>query len=391
MYILLTTFPEKGSGNVGDLFIEESLKKIISHEKKEVSFKTIFREEDLTEHLEIINKSRAILMPAFAIRDLPMYPNAYRLMDDLDKIEVPLIPVGSNWNLYPGDYYDCLNVNYSYETLNFLKYISKNIKKFSCREYTLLKILERHNINNAVMTGDPAWYDIDSFGKEMKRPTKINKLVFSPPLSPFYEEQAKDIIKMLAELFPGAKKYCVFHLADLTTKKKGPEFKAENSAALSEEVTEKNEKIRECAVNNGFENRDVCYDLDKIDFYENCDLHVGYECHAHIAFFRKRIPSILIIEDARGMGFSYTFGVGGFKGFVRSQAPGTLSKLSTTSGYCTEFKQYSVAPIDLSVVDRVKTFIEEELNSGFRRYLGIASIIDDTYHSIMKPFINSLP
>jgi len=30
------------------------------------------------------------------------------------------------------------------------------------------------------MTGDPAWYDLASFGKPMRRPARIERLAFTP-------------------------------------------------------------------------------------------------------------------------------------------------------------------------------------------------------------------
>ena len=44
---------------------------------------TFFREDPLEEHMEAINACRALLMPAFSVRDTPMYPVTYHLVEDL--------------------------------------------------------------------------------------------------------------------------------------------------------------------------------------------------------------------------------------------------------------------------------------------------------------------
>ena len=392
MYVLLTTFPQGGSGNVGDKLIEQSVKALVTREKGACEFFTIFREAPLEPHLARVNAARAVLMPAFPVRDTPMYPGTYRLVEDLSQIRVPLVPIGANWNVYPGDAVSRSRVRYSPQTTAFLRRVAGQVVQFSCREYFTCRVLARHGVENTLMTGDPAWYDLASLGKPMRRPRRVEKLVFSPPLSPYYARQAEQVIEMLAELFPRAEKYCSMHLADLDTAgEEGPEA-AENSAALTPAVTQKNRRIRAHAQAHGFEIRQVSGDLARTRFYEECDLHVGYECHSHLAFLSQRIPSVLIAEDARGVGFNYTLGVGGFEGFVRCQAPPAEPVRKTiTSGYCTTLAEYSVAPARVDVHAALRGFIQEELASGFRRYLGLSSYIDELYEQVMRPFIRSIP
>ena len=395
MYVIISTFAEKGSGHVGDLLIEQSLKDLITHIKGEHEFLSVFRESSLEEHLDAVNDSRAVLMPAFAIRDTPMHPLSYRLVDDLKRVRVPLIPVGANYNVYPGDGQSRSVLSYSKETTDFLRYIAAQMEEFSCREYFTARILQKHGITNTVMTGDPTWYDIHCIGKKMKRPVSIERLVFTPPLSPYYREQAEQMIRMLAIRFPDAQRYCAMQIADMTTAKKrvqDKEFTAEPSAALSPEVAEKNRRIRSFAREWGFEVKEVSHDVKRIEFFASCDLHVGYECHAHLYFLKKRIPSVLVAEDARGVGFGYTLGTGGFHGFYRpqSQSPHFVRK-QVTSGYATTLEEYSQAPAIQNLHEIIADFVEEELESGFRRYTGLADYIDDTYESVMKPFIEALP
>ena len=391
MYSVATTFPEEGSANVGDKLIEQSVKRLIKHEKGEAEFNTFFRETNLDDQLETINKSRALLMPAFAIRDLPLYPNAYALTNDLSDIEVPIIPIGSNYNIYPGDKVCRDNANYSSATVNFLKFLSSQVDDFSCREYHTCRMLENHGINNTVMTGDPAWLDPDKIDSPTHRPDSVERLVFTPPLSAYYVEQAIDLIDMLSSLFPKADKVCSFHLDDKDTKE-GESVNPENSAAMSDEVTLKNRRIRQHAVDQGFEIRGAEGKLENLAYYKESDLHVGYECHAHALFIRNRIPSVLITEDARGVGFSYTLGAGGFSGFKRCQTPQkTGMEKSITSGYCTSLNEYSVAPTNTELPEILEQFLEEEVESRFRRFIGLGHIIDDIYNRAMRPFIRELP
>ncbi|MGI6083755.1 MAG: polysaccharide pyruvyl transferase family protein [Limnochordia bacterium] len=390
MYVLLTTYPAGSSANVGDLLIEESVKALVREIKGEHDFLTVFREDPLDDLLDEINRSRAVLMPAFPIRDTPMYPRTYRLTDDLSKIRVPMIPIGANWNAYPGDMESRRRITYSDETQRFLHLIAGNVDSLSCREYFTCRMLEKHGIANTLMTGDPAWYDVGCLGKPMRRNRSIDRVLFSPPLSAFYVEQAVQMLEMLAGLFPRAERLCAFHLADAD--RIGQDFRPDNSAAMRPDVLAKNRRIRAKAAELGFEVINLSGNYDRLAIYDKCDLHVGYECHAHVYALRKRIPSVLIAEDARGVGFAYTFGVGGFHGFRRCQSPPWETGRSPyTSGYCVDLSEFSLAPADGSVHEQIRSFIEEELDSGFRRYIGVAAFLDDTYHSAMKPFLESLP
>lgn len=391
-YTVLTTFPaNRSSANVGDQLIEVAVKRLLEREKGKVEFLTIFREDSLEEYLDEINTTAAILLPAFPIRDVPMYPGCYRLVDNLDRIKVPLIPIGANWNVYPGDVVSRQNVRYSPETTAFLRRVAAAVEKVSCREFYVCKVLRKHGINNTLMTGDPAWYDADFFGKPMHRPNQIRRLVFSSPLSAFYGDQADRVLTMLATLFPDAQRYCAMHLTDA---KASPfaDKKATNDASMRADVAEKNAAIRQRAKDLGFEVLEMAGDVSKLEFYGDCDLHVGYECHAHLNFFCKRRPSVLIAEDARGVGFNYTLGTGGFDGFARKGLlPLHSPKVGGTSGYCVTPEEFAAAPARTDLIPQLRQFLQEECDTGFRRYLGVAEFIDETYEKMMAPFLRSLP
>jgi hypothetical protein len=263
------------------------------------------------------------------------------------------------------------------------------MQQFSCREYFTCEVLRRHGIANTLMTGDPAWFLLPCLGRDMHRPARVNRVVFSPPLSAYYLEQAKQVLTMLANVFPSAERFCAFHLFDKISAG-ADDNRAERSAALSEAVTAKNQAIREHAAERGFIIRELAGDLKNLDFYGSCDLHVGYECHAHLNFFSRRLPSVLIAEDARGVGFNYTLGVGGFTGFKRERNAPPRRK-QVTSGYATSPDEIAVAPPKDSLHLDIREFLSHEMESRFRRYAGLGRYLDEIYETRMKPFIQTLP
>lgn len=364
MYTILTTMTGE---NVGDKLIVESAKNMIRSIKNDQDFLEFSRVDDLTDHLEKINNTKAIIMPHFGLRDPDMYPNTYRLVNDLSKIEIPLVPLGIGWKGFPGDLETLQTLKYSKKTQKFLKYVSNQVETMICREYFTCKILENHNITNTKMGGDCAWYDLEKIGMKMKCPEKIRRIVFTTPYMAMYMEQAKSIIKMIREKFPQADKICSLH------------------AGINKIQTDK--EIIEYAKKNKFEIQDVSSNIAKINFYKDCDLHIGYRCHGHIAFLRNRIPSILINEDGRGVGFSNTFGIGGFNGFLRRG--GNIFKIM---GKFSKHKFVSKQVIpDLYLDKKISNFIDKEQKLCFDGYQKISEIIDETYENVMKPFIRSLP
>ena len=139
---------------------------------------------------------------------------------------------------------------------------------------------------------------------------------FSPPLSAYYLDQAIELMRILASTFPSAKRYCAMHLKDRHDKA-AAESDTGSSAALSPEVSGKNDGIHMAAGDLEYEVIESAGSTEMLRRYEAIDLHIGYECHAHIAFLRRRQPSVLVHEDARGVGYSYSLGGGGFDGFLR--------------------------------------------------------------------------
>ncbi|WP_437204020.1 polysaccharide pyruvyl transferase family protein [Planctomicrobium sp. SH664] len=390
-YTVLTTFPADGCANVGDQLIEVSLRKLIEHECGPSEFLTFFREDPLDEHLDEVNATRGILLPGFAIRDTPVYPNCYRLIENLENLRVPILPCGANWNMYPGDEHSREHIQYSEPTLRFLESVARQVPEFTCREETLIRVLERHGITNTRLIGDPTWYDPDYFGRPMHRPATVRSVVFTPPMSSFYAGQGRELMEMLSALFPDAKRICSMHCAD-TNVHNVAKLRARNDASLSPAVTEKNERIRQAAVAAGFEVRNVFGDVSNLNFYKEMDLHVGYECHAHLSLLRWRRPSILLAEDARGVGFNTTFGIGEFNAFHRCQNDlPRSSREGGTSGYCVSVEELAVAPPDQMVVSRIRQFLQNEVRNRFLRFAHISNFIDEMYQQRMAPFLRSLP
>jgi polysaccharide pyruvyl transferase WcaK-like protein len=156
-------------------------------------------------------------------------------------------------------------------------------------------ILKNAGFNNVTMTGCPVWYSLPDIGKRTHR-TEVKHVVVTTPAGGHLWKQSNEVLKVVKRTFPNAKITYSFHRGIFP----GP--KTPLRQGLSYVL------MSALGILNGAKVVDVSYDLSKIDFYDDCDLHVGYRVHAHLYFLSKRLPSVLINEDGRGLGMTESLG-----------------------------------------------------------------------------------
>jgi hypothetical protein len=162
-------------------------------------------------------------------------------------------------------------------------------------------------------SGCTAWYHVPSLGTPAKVPQTVRRVVFTPPAaSRMHFRESVALMRALRRRYPKAERYCVFHRGlrpGIGTGRR--ETLAVNAMAG-------------VAVALGFKIVDAAFDLGKIDFYGECDLHVGYRVHAHLCFVSQRIPSVLLCEDGRGAGQVVTLGD---PDVLEAGAPGVVDRV----------------------------------------------------------------
>lgn len=219
-----------------------------------------------------------------------MFPGIYNL-GDMAKIEVPIIPMGLGWSGSPVD--DPGSFQFAELSAKALESIHGKIEYSSCRDFVTQQILTQNSIANVLMTGCPVWYDLNYINQPRRRaPGKIKKIVFTTPAGYKYFRQSCSILKQIRGKFKDAEIYVCFHRGILPDKYTSCRASSFYIAMAS------------YAMAIGCKVRDVSYSLGKMDFYEGCDLHIGYRVHAHLMFLSQRKPSILVNEDGRGVGMT---------------------------------------------------------------------------------------
>jgi len=267
---------------------------------------------------------------------------------------------------------------------SILTYIHERCKATSCRDVITKNILDRYGFKNAMMTGDPAWYDLKSIGRRFERTRNINRIVVTPPASAIFYKQALTLMGMLKDVFRNAQFFLVFHRG-MKSDKYTPEGEARYLQKLKCEARKMN-----------YQTVNAAYDTSKIEFYRKCDLHVGYRVHGHIYFLSIRKPSFLLQEDGRGWGFSKSLGLPDVPARGPKISESVYQVASLPSSVSTVLDRVlSNTMIHPSVLgDSVGTILKNvrrEYTTGFPSFRNLSKLIDDHYYPVMTEFLKTLP
>lgn len=348
--------------NMGDFLITQRARELLTHLRPEHELLQLPHWESLDPHLEQINASRAVIILGGPGYQPKFYPGVYKLLPDLSRLRVPIIPLGLGWKGVPGDWDTVRHYRFTDESLAVLHRIAAETPYLGCRDHLSREVLRRNGIANTLVTGCPAWYHLPSLGQPLRVPSGIAAFTVTPAQRPIYQAQSIDVLRTLAERFPGARRFCSFN--------RGID---QEDPRIPEEDRRNNRGIATAALQLGYEVMDVSGGLDRIGFYETCDFHVGYRVHSHIHFLSRRRPSFLVHEDGRGRGMSAALSVQGIDAFERAGL----------------FRHRGIRP-GRDTVEMLTAYVDEEVANGFARFAGLPAVLD-AHYAIMQRFVMGLP
>ena len=360
--------------NVGDYLIADRAINLIKHHKPSAQIIEISRYEELDNRLDEINNSNAVILAGGPGYRYNMYPEIFKLTKNLDDIKVPIVCMGMGQRSFPGDDESIYKYEYSEKSKELLKRSSKDFY-LGCRDYLTSRTLKHNGLDNVLMTGCVAWYDMEYINKEYSIDSKVNSIVFSNPAEIRNINQSIQVIKLIKSKYPNAKLYCAFHRG------------IEADKFTNEEEAKATMKLKREAEILGYEILDLSHNLDGMKIYDETDLHIGYRVHAHIycmSHFRK---SILIEEDARGRGVNEAMGLYGINARQRKYSLPCLSskiknKIIKKIFNRTEDNNYAINNLS-NYIDELEANEYRDLESAYMR-------IKNTYKQMQK-FINKLP
>ena len=373
MYVVLSGAKK----NAGDFLITARATALLRHLRPDRELLELPAWEPLDDHLDRVNAARAVIILGGPGYQKTMYPNVYKLTTPLSRLVPPVVPLGLGWKGYPGDEQTADSYRFTPDALAALRWMSSRTPELGCRDHITVRVLRAAGIENPVMNGCPAWYDLDSIGKPSTLPSELRTVVFTPAQRALFADQSIALARALRERLPHARLIAAFHRGVGAVDAFTAEDDADNTARIAAELRDA-----------GYEVADLSGDVAGFRLYDECDLHVGYRVHAHIYRSSKRRPSILVHEDGRGRGATEALGTLGIDGFSRVKRASQVNPIARRLGARPAKTSEVVAPLD--VVPRVIRMIDEEVADGFARYAGIGGVIDG-YFAGMERFVRALP
>jgi hypothetical protein len=380
-YVTLTG----GKNNAGDFLIKYrafNLFKELRDDRKIIDFNEWEAIDD--EKLKVINNSKALILlggPGI----LPyMYPNIYKLRDNLDDIKVPIIMMGLGWKDPQGDWINTYKYGFSQNSRKLLDRIKKDGFLSSVRDYHTHNSLIFQGYDNVLMTGCPAYYDLDYIGKDIKNPI-IKRVAFSLGVSfvnsTSMENQMKKIILQLKEKFKDKIFEVVFHHSIDFEKI----IKVYGMGKGQEKHIKKHLEFIKWLKDNNISYVDISGSAENlINYYSKVDLHIGYRVHAHIFMNSISRFSILISEDGRAKAVKDVIGgivLNGFIGFRNNFISKVLNKLVSS---------YDRYELNTNLTKEIISNISYEQNINFIRIKNSRNQIDNNLQ-VMKQFLKQLP
>ena len=295
--------------NAGDFLITERCKKIIKNIIPNASIETYIRNNPLTyEQLDKINMSDCIIIGGGPCYKWDLYPDSIPLINDLKKIQPPIFMMGCGWYGNTVSAHEVWNYRFSASSMRLINRVSSDSKIFGCRDYYAVRVLQANGIKTGVMTGCPAWYDLEKIGCRLPDNSVIKSIAVSDPADVVhYGAQSLEICRYLKERFPKASFHYFFH--------RGTVIDKYTDRRTVTEIDKMSEVLRSL----GFEIHDISYSASGFEMYDSCDLHVGHRVHAHIYNLSERKISILIEEDSRGAGVNEPLGLWSIKAYKRKK------------------------------------------------------------------------
>lgn len=277
--------------NAGDFLIRERTTALLRYCYPQCDIYELFRNKPLTPYLDEIN-ARDVLVFAGG----PGYGNGFYsenytpLVENLDDIKIPMMMLGMGWWEAEASPHTIYNYAFEERMRTLLTRVAQDTNILGCRDYYSVNVLRNNGFGSALMTGCPAWYDLENINqlKYVGKPLQeAQKICISDCGSVENIQQAFRVIDFLKEFFHGKELVYVCHRGILPT----------------------NPSMETIMAQAGVKLVDISRSGEGFRIYDDCDLHIGFRVHAHIYNLSRRKLSVLIEEDSRGSGVNDALGL----------------------------------------------------------------------------------
>jgi hypothetical protein len=369
--------------NAGDHLIVDRARRLLARHRPDRKLVEVERWRPLDDCLDRVNAARALILCGGPALQPDLYPGVYPLARELERIRIPIVALGLGWKGIPGDEADLERYAFSERSHALLARLARGPLATSCRDHLTRRVLERHGVTNALVTGCPAWYDLRFVGTPFAPPRAVRRIVVSTPFAAArYRGQVLELVAGLRALFPQASIAAAFQHGWSA----GPHV----PAALAGEL----ERLRGELERAGVESHDLAASLEAMErLYADAELHVGYRVHSHLLCLSRRKPSFLLEEDGRGRGADEALrapGAAAWEHVVPAALTRSVEALPWVGPRARARLARRLRPragAAREIVERVALAARE----GFACFAAVGAAIDAHHASAMAPFLASLP
>lgn len=276
--VIVSTYPEKGSRNIGDYLISKSLIELIM-ESLDAEIYTVWREDNWGHVSELILNADHVFFACLAIRQ--NIQNVYPYLGTIVDSGVPFsviaagtdLPVNGRGKLYAG---------FSESTCDLLKKVNDRAQVFTTRGVLTQNFCRNIGIGQAELDGDVAFYDHRFDGRKFVSGKDIDRVLISDPhRASAYLPALKVLYEGVSELFPKA-----------------------NISVVQHGV---NDAVGEFCRSNRIDCVKIYEDKNMgLDIYDEADLHLGFRVHGHVSALKRKKYSYLLEQDGRGCDYGLT-------------------------------------------------------------------------------------
>lgn len=332
--------------------------------------------------VEIINESRALILTGGPALQPYMYPRIYPLVDNLDRIKVPILTMAIGWKGRTGTWDESYTYPLASRTIELLQRIESSGYFSSVRDYHTLSVLRNCGLERFLVTGCAALYSLEHIHKDFSPPAAPCRVSFSLGVSFLKSKRMgevnRQLILALRDTFSDAGFTVVFHHA--TDRELYRHTHKPNMRLLDGQ-----RELIGWLEQQGIDWLDISGSADEmLEHYGQCDLHIGYRVHAHILMASLSKPTVLIAEDGRGTALREILGGLVFDGCHRP-LPGLIGKVAARCGYLGESLTASLN-LPACIIHQLKY----ELNNSYPRIARLRDNIGGHFR-VMKRFVKQLP
>lgn len=277
--------------NAGDFLIEQRCKDLLEAFIDDADVRILKRNLPYDGRIDELNQYDLIVFGGGPGYQKNLYPDKMPFVSDLDKIITPVVIMGWGWKgkaISPKAIY---RSSLSDPMKKFIECAERS-GCLGCRDWYTLRFLKNQGFQNLMMTGCPVWYDLKSITDlhvKHNNKKRFENIHISDASFRRNKQALKMLIFYLRTKYPEAKIKLIFHRG----------ISKDDHLILNSDFIEQYQ----------LEYTDISGGSEGFSIYDNCDLHIGFRVHAHIYNLSKGNISILLNEDARGIGVNDALGI----------------------------------------------------------------------------------